>query len=160
MHHHHGYVWTGPKDRFDQEALRRPPCPDPPPPGGRPELVQRYREVAAAFPTCDLPPLETRNWLRKPSAQVRGTWADPRDAAAWLRDRLAEYAPRFASGDQRDLDRLTAVVGSVEARLRWHGDVSLGYYLERPAFLSLALVCCSPRLGLRALPCPLEGVTD
>ncbi len=27
--HHHGYLWTGPKDRFDEEALRRPPHPEP-----------------------------------------------------------------------------------------------------------------------------------
>ena len=23
--HHHAYLWTGPKERFDDEALRRPP---------------------------------------------------------------------------------------------------------------------------------------
>ncbi|MGZ3099813.1 hypothetical protein [Streptomyces sp. H72] len=157
--HHHGYLWTGPKPRFDQEALRRPPHPEPPPPGSRPELIQRYREVAAGFPSCDLPPLETRNWLRKPSAQVRGTWTDPRDAAAWLRDRLAEYAPRFASDAQWDAVRLAALVASAQARLGWGGDVSLGCYLERPAFLSVALVTCPPDGdgggGSRTPPCPL-----
>ncbi|MFI5854804.1 hypothetical protein [Streptomyces parvulus] len=155
--HHHGYLWVGPKSRFDQEALRRPPHPEPPPAGSRPELIQRYREVAAEFPACDLPPLETRNWLRKPSAQVRGTWADPGDAAAWLRARLAEYAPRFASFDQRDALRITAHVISAEARLAWGGDVSLGAYLERPGYLSLALVTCSPAGGPHGLPCPVPG---
>jgi hypothetical protein len=49
--HHHGYLWTGPKERFDAEALRRPPHPEPPPAGsGKPELIQRYREVVAEFP--------------------------------------------------------------------------------------------------------------
>lgn len=153
--HHHGYLWVGPKSRFDEEALRRPPHPEPPPAGSRPELVQRYREVAAEFPSCDLPPLETRYWLRKPRAQVRGTWPDARDAAAWLGDRLAEYAPRFASDAHRDALRLTGLVASAEARLGWGGDVSLGCYLERPAFLSLALVTCSPDDEPHGLPCPV-----
>ncbi|WP_217171436.1 hypothetical protein [Streptomyces sp. AC512_CC834] len=152
--HHHGYLWVGPKHRFDEEALRRPPHPEPPPVGSRPELVQRYREVAAEFPTCDLPPLETRNWLRKPRAQVRGTWPEASDAAAWLRDRLTEYAPRFMSDAQRETLRPDTLVASAEARLGWGGDVSLGYYLERPAYLSLALVTCSSTDESRALPCP------
>ncbi|MCC2267689.1 hypothetical protein LKM28_15420 [Streptomyces sp. CT1-17] len=153
--HHHGYLWVGPKSRFDQEALRRPPHPEPPPVGSRPEVVARYREVAAEFPSCDLPPLETRNWLRKPRAQVCGTWADPAEAAVWLGERLAEYAPRFMCGDaQRDVRWLSGVAASAEARLGWGGDVSLGYYLERPAFLSLALVSCFPDDESQPLPCP------
>ncbi len=155
--HHHGYLWVGPKARFDQEALRRPPHPDPPPPGSRPELIQRYREVAAEFPSCDLPPLETAYWLRKPPALVRGTWPDARDAVKWLGDRLAEYAPRFATPDHPDTGHLTALVASAEARLGWGGDVSLGYYLERPAYLSLALVTCSPNHGPLTVPCPTRS---
>ncbi|MFC9469664.1 hypothetical protein [Streptomyces coelicoflavus] len=58
------------------------------------------------------------------------------------------------SGAQRDALRPVALGASAEARLRSGGDVSLGYYLERPTFLSLALVTCSPKDGSRALPCP------
>ncbi|MEV6961055.1 hypothetical protein AB0M97_18030 [Streptomyces sp. NPDC051207] len=149
--HHHAYLWTGPKDRFDQEALRRPPHPEPPPPGSRPELIQRYREVAAAFPASDLPPLETAYWLVKPAALVRGTWDDAADAAAWLGERLAEYAHRFASEVTRDADRY---VRSAAQRLAAGADVSLGFYLERPSYLSLALVTCSPNRDQPTLPCP------
>ncbi|WP_328564677.1 hypothetical protein [Streptomyces coelicoflavus] len=153
--HHHGYLWVGPKPRFDQEALRRPPHPEPPPAGSRPELVQRYREVAVEFPSCDLPPLETRHWLSKPPGQVRGTWPDARDASGWLRDRVTEYAPRFMSDIQRDALRPVALAASAEARLSSGGDVSLGYYLERPTFLSLALVACSSEDASPAPPCPM-----
>ncbi|MDG9719264.1 hypothetical protein [Streptomyces sp. DH24] len=152
--HHHGYLWTGPKDRFDQEALRRPPHPEPPPPGSRPELVQRYREVASAFPASELPPLETAYWLLKPPALVRGTWGEAEDAAAWLGERLAEFAPRFAAGGGREGGYLARHVGSAVARLRAGGDVSLGFYLERPSYLSLALVTCSPNRERPELPCP------
>ncbi|WP_369390007.1 hypothetical protein AB5J72_21925 [Streptomyces sp. CG1] len=153
--HHHGYLWTGPKARFDQEAPRRPPHPEPPPEGSRPELIQRYREVAAEFPASDLPPLETAYWLVKPRSLVRGTWPEPKPATAWLSDRLTEYAPRFASEAERDPGRLTTLVASARERLASGRDVTLGFYLERPSYLSLALVTCSPNRESRELPCPL-----
>ncbi|MFI2434436.1 hypothetical protein [Streptomyces sp. NPDC018693] len=154
--HHHGYLWTGPKARFDEEALRRPPHPEPPSAGSRPELLQRYREVAAEFPASELPPLETAYWLVKPHSLVRGTWPDPKAASAWLSDRLTEYAPRFGSEAQRDGIRLTAIVASARERLASGCDVSFGFYLERPSYLSLALVTCSPNRQHSHLPCPVS----
>ncbi|WP_427920822.1 hypothetical protein [Streptomyces sp. cg40] len=155
--HHHAYLWTGPKARFDQEALRRPPHPDPPPPGSRPELIQRYREVAAEFPTSDLPPLETSYWLIKPRSLVRGTWAAPADAAAWLDGQLAAYRTRFANAAHQDARHLSVLVSSATARLASGHDSSYGFYLERPAYLSLALVTCSPNRARPNLHCPLDS---
>ncbi|WP_406445080.1 hypothetical protein OHB14_39075 [Streptomyces sp. NBC_01613] len=154
--HHHGYLWAGPKERFDNEALRRPPHPEPPPPESRPELIQRYREVEAGFPTADLPPQETAYWLVKPRSLVRGTWSEPKEAAAWLGERLAEYAPRFASERDRDVARLISLVNSIAARLDSGADVSLGFYLERPSYMSLAMVTCSPNRSKRELSCPVR----
>ncbi|NGO40953.1 hypothetical protein [Streptomyces ureilyticus] len=153
--HHHGYLWTGPKERFDHEALRRPPHPDPPPAGSKPELIQRYREVAAEFPTSDLPPLETAYWLIKPRTLVRGTWGDAKEAAAWLGEQLAQYAPRFTSEKDRDTTHLALRVNDAKERLGWGGDVSLGFYLDRPSYLSLAVVTCSPNRAAPELTCPL-----
>jgi hypothetical protein len=153
--HHHGYLWTGPKDRFDEEALRRPPHPEPPPPDSRPELVRRHRDVAATFPASELPPLETAYWLVKPRSLVRGTWDEARDAADWLAERLAEYAPRFTAGSGCGADSPGRHVASAVERLRAGGDVSLGFYLERPAYLSLALVTCSPNRARPELACPV-----
>ncbi|MFE9457381.1 hypothetical protein [Streptomyces californicus] len=154
--HHHGYLWSGPKKRFDDEALRRPPHPDPPPADGRPELFQRHREVRAEFPVVDLPPLETAYWLVKPRKLVRGTWEEPKEAAEWLGEQLTEYAPRFDSGTDREGARLPLLVNAAAERLGRGGDVSHGFYLERPAFLSLALVCCSPNRAEPGLECPLR----
>ncbi|MFC9912606.1 hypothetical protein [Streptomyces sp. NPDC127197] len=157
--HHHGYLWTGPKERFDQEALRRPPHPEPPPPpafndpaGER--LLQRYREVTAEFPTSDLPPLETAYWLIKPRSLVRGTWDEAKDAAAWLTERLTEYMHRFASERERGTTRLAVLINSAADRLESGRDVSYGFYLERPSYLSLALVTCSPNHSKPELACP------
>ncbi|MEW1832873.1 hypothetical protein [Streptomyces sp. NPDC088196] len=155
--HHHAYLWTGPKPRFDQEALRRPPHPEPPPPGSRPELIQRYREVSAEFPASDLPPLETAYWLVKPRTLVRGTWPGPTDAVAWLSEQLASHQARFASDAHRHAAHLAALVSSATERLTSGGDSSYGFYLERPAYLSLALVTCTPNRARPNLPCPLDG---
>ncbi|MFF7351824.1 hypothetical protein ACFZA1_04085 [Streptomyces filipinensis] len=152
--HHHGYLWVGTKDRFDQEALRRPPHPEPPPAGCKPELIQRYREVAAEFAVVDLPPLETAYWLVKPRSLVRGTWGEAKDAAAWVGARVAEYSPRFSSAWERDSTALGTLVATVAERLCSGGDVSLGFYLERPSYLSLAAVTCSPNRSKPELTCP------
>ncbi|OIK03995.1 hypothetical protein [Streptomyces monashensis] len=161
--HHHGYLWTGPKERFDNEALRRPPHPDPPPAPvsdgdvHAERLLKRYRDVAAEFPASDLPPIETAYWLVKPRSLVRGSWDDTQEAAVWLGRRLTEYAPRFAAAAQRDAGRLTTLVASARKRLASGGDVSLGFYLERPSYLSLAIVTCSPHRERGELPCPLSA---
>ncbi|MFJ8335534.1 hypothetical protein [Streptomyces sp. NPDC094437] len=153
--HHHGYLWTGPKERFDNEALRRPPHPDPPSAGSRPELIQRYREVAAEFPTSDLPPLETAYWLIKPRTLVRGTWDESKEAAYWLSEQLAVHAPRFASERDRDTTRLARLVNTAAEQLCSGADVSYGFYLERPSYLSLAVVTCSPNRANAELACPV-----
>ncbi|MGM7446577.1 hypothetical protein, partial [Streptomyces tunisiensis] len=128
--------------------------PDPPPAGSRPELIERYRQVAAEFRTSDLPPLETAYWLVKPRSLVRGTWEEAKEAVAWLGERLAEFAPRFAAEHDRDTARLARLVEAAAERLHAGGDVSYGHYLERPSYLSLAVVTCSPHRTLPELPCP------
>ncbi|UUU32502.1 hypothetical protein JIX56_22805 [Streptomyces sp. CA-210063] len=110
--------------------------------------------VAAEFPVVDLPPLETAYWLIKPPILVRGTWSEAKDAAAWLGERLAEYAHRFASGHDRDTTHLARLVDSAVERLNSGADVSLGRYLERPTYLAVALVTCSPNRSLPDLQCP------
>ncbi|WP_256640520.1 hypothetical protein [Streptomyces murinus] len=159
--HHHGYLWTGPKERFDNEALRRPPHPDPPPAPVSDQdvqaerLLKRYREVVAEFPTADLPPIETAYWLIKPRSLVRGTWEEAKEAASWLGERLAEYAPRFASDRDRDPMRLGRLVNAAAEQLHSGTDASYGFYLERPSYLSLAVVTCSPNRANAELACPV-----
>ncbi|MFJ1592151.1 hypothetical protein ACIOD0_18130 [Kitasatospora albolonga] len=158
--HYHGYLWTGDKKRFDKEGHRRPPG-APPPPSTREDdtdgnrLDQRYREAVTEFRTGDLPPMETALWLTKPGRLVRGTWPEPKDAATWLGEQLAEYAPRFLSESDRDSTRLATLGNSAAEQLGWGRDVSHGFYLERPSFLSVALVCCSPNRAAPDMPCPV-----
>ncbi len=119
------------------------------------QLLKRYREVVAEFPTSDLPPIETAYWLIKPRSLVRGTWDEPKEAAAWIGERLTEYAPRFASERDRDTTRLARLVSVAAEQLHSGTDVSYGFYLERPSYLSLAVVRCSPNRSNPELACPV-----
>jgi len=120
------------------------------------QLLKRYREVVAEFPTSDLPPIETAYWLIKPRSLVRGTWDGAKEAAAWLGERLAEYVPRFASERDRDTTRLAQLVSAAAEQLHSGADVSYGFYLERPSYLSLAVVTCSPNRSKPELACPAK----
>ncbi|MBO0657002.1 hypothetical protein J1792_30965 [Streptomyces triculaminicus] len=152
--HFHGYLWVGDKAIFDKESVRRPPLPVEPAMPSPPDVVERYRAAVAEWRVTDVPPLEVAYWLVKPAGLVRGTWAHPKDAARWLGDRLAEYAPRFAARSDRDATRLAQRVFHAAETLALGGDVSFGYYLRRPHFLSLAVVTCSPNRSAANRECP------
>ncbi len=153
--HVHGYLWTGEKTTFDKESVRRPPPSLAPTETGPDEVQQRYREAVAEWKTTDVPPIETAYWLMKPSRLIRGTWDEPKEAAEWLRERLTEHAPRFASDHDQDTTRLAVLVASAAERLTLGGDASLGFYLRGTLFLSVALVTCSPNRAEPELSCPL-----
>lgn len=150
--HFHGYLWAGDKAVFDKESIRRPPSPVEPVGSSAPDLVERYRQAVAEWQVTGVPPLETAYWLVKPAKLIRGTWGHPKEAAEWLGERLAEYAPHFALpiGPERIADK----VAYAAKTLGWGGDVSLGSYLRRPKFLSLALVTCSPNHAAPEQLCP------
>ncbi|MEU8582341.1 hypothetical protein [Streptomyces abikoensis] len=153
--HFHGYLWVGDKAVFDKESARRPPSHVEPTATSPPDVVDRYREAVAEWRVTAVPPLETKYWLVKPGKLIRGTWADPGEAIRWLGERLAEYAPRFASPADRDSAHLAETVAYAAETLGWGGDVSLGYYLGRPSFLSLSVVTCSPNRAGPDLDCPV-----
>ncbi|RKN09664.1 hypothetical protein [Streptomyces radicis] len=151
--HIHGYEWLGEKATFDREGTRRPVEREPTPQSPQ-DVIERYRRAAAEFPTSEVPPLETALWLMKPTAVIRGTWTEPKEAGEWLDLRLAELAPRYASAGDRDATRLTARVKAAVERLARGGDVSLGHYVKGTVFHSVALVTCSPNHTRPTLPCP------
>ncbi|MCX4906625.1 hypothetical protein [Streptomyces sp. NBC_00878] len=102
----------------------------------------------------EVPPIETAHWLLKPAGHIRGTWRNPQGASAWLGVRLVEYAPRFSGRRQQSAAWIADTVTSAAERLTGGCDVSLGFYLGHPLFLSLALVTCSPNRASPELLCP------
>ncbi|MET9646500.1 hypothetical protein AB0K71_11645 [Streptomyces syringium] len=153
--HHHGYAWIGEKKAFDKESIRRPPGQAPTATSAQ-EVLDRYREAVAEFPTSTVPPLQTAHWLMKPPSMVRGTWEEPEEAGGWLELQLIEFSPRFAVEAERDATRLALLVKAAVERLAWGGDVSIGHYLQGAVFHSVALVTCSPNRSAPDLPCPIR----
>ncbi|MFJ2646609.1 hypothetical protein ACIO1C_07790 [Streptomyces sp. NPDC087420] len=151
--HQHGYAWLGEKKAFDKESIRRPAGQAPAVTSDQ-EVHDRYREAVAVFPATGVPPIQTAHWLMKPPSMIRGTWEEPKEAGEWLGRRLAEFAPRFASAQDREGARLVLLVRAAVERLAWGGDVSLGQYLKGTLFHSVALVTCSPNRAAPDLPCP------
>lgn len=119
-------------------------------------MHDRYREAVTVFPASDVPPLQTAHWLMKLAVDDPGTWEEPKEAGAWLGLQLAEFAPRFASEQDREAARLGLLVRAAVDRLAWGGDVSLGHYLRGTVFHSVALVTCSPNRSAPGLPCPAQ----
>ncbi|MFK0218792.1 hypothetical protein ACIQWN_11480 [Streptomyces vinaceus] len=151
--HHHGYAWVGEKKTFDKESIRRP-AGQAPTASSEMEVHDRYREAVAVFPTTDVPPIQTAYWLMKPPSMIRGTWEEPKEAGEWLGLQLAEFAPRFASEQDREVTRLVLLVKGAVERLASGGDVALGQYLKGTVFHSVALVTCTPNRAAPDLPCP------
>ncbi|MEO3973158.1 hypothetical protein [Streptomyces sp. CAU 1734] len=151
--HHHGYAWLGEKQVFDRESIRRPPG-QVPTATSPPDVQDRHRQAMSEFPASDVPPIQTAHWLGKPASMVRGTWREPKEAGEWLRAQLEEFAPRFASEEDREPIRLVLLVNAAVERLAWGGDVSLGHYLKGTVFHSVAVVTCSPNRAAPDLPCP------
>lgn len=143
----------GEKKTFDRESVRRP-AGQAPTASSEMEVLDRYREAVAVFPATDVPPIQTAHWLMKPPSMIRGTWEEPKEAGEWLGLQLAEFAPRFASEQDREVTRLVLLVKGAVERLTWGGDVSLGHYLKGAVFHSVALVTCSPNRSDPDLPCP------
>ncbi|MBH1935850.1 hypothetical protein I5Q34_16510 [Streptomyces sp. AV19] len=154
--HFHGYLWVGDKADFDRERVRRPPSSVEPTGTSSPDVLERYREAVAEWRVTDVPPLEVAYWLVRPARLIRGTWDHPKPAADWAVERLAEYAPRFASPAERNRARCGRRGVRIARALTDGQDVSVGYYLARPHFLSLALVSCSPNRAVVELPCPAQ----
>ncbi|AUA11266.1 hypothetical protein GTZ89_22180 [Streptomyces sp. SID8382] len=151
--HIHAYSWLGEKELFDREARRR--LPDRPRPPVTAEDEEHYRTLLETFRRSELPPLETSLWLLKSRTLIRATFEEPKDAAAWLGRELTEHAPGFLSHQEADTARLARLVTTATDRLTHGTDVSIGFYLGRTSFLSLALVTCTPNHWLPGLPCPL-----
>ncbi|NJQ01859.1 hypothetical protein [Streptomyces zingiberis] len=157
--HFHGYQWVGEKSEFDRESRRRlpvEPWPSTDAVAGA-ERSEAYHVLTEEFLNSPVPPVEVALWLLKPAELVSGSWERADDAAGWLGARLAAYAPRFEPDADRSPAHLRGLVGRLTGTLQHGGDVSLGYYLGTPVFLSLAVVACSPERAEAGLPCPAKG---
>ncbi|MBO4258779.1 hypothetical protein GRC12_33670, partial [Streptomyces griseorubiginosus] len=62
---------------------------------------------------------------------------------------------RDEEGSRLSKHALARLVVSAAEHLHSGADVSYGFYLERPSYLSLAVVTCSPNRALPGAACPV-----
>ncbi|REK89890.1 hypothetical protein DY245_13230 [Streptomyces inhibens] len=152
--HWHGFgPWIGAPARYAQEGGRRPPHSILPAPGAREE--ERYREVAAEFPTSDLPPLMTGHWLIKRNQAVPDrTWTVVAETLNWLTKHYEENPP-FTREDGKQAYCTLAEKQAYAVDVLPRGvDVSWVHYTQSRNLFSAAVVCC-PNHFHPDVPCPL-----
>ncbi|MEV6245522.1 hypothetical protein AB0M38_04875 [Streptomyces sp. NPDC051742] len=112
-----------------------------------PDSAVRRREVPA-----DHPPIEIKDWLRRPGDQVVATFADVEAAVAWVEGELTQNPPvdqeHFPVWDRLERTRETL-------RLAAGNDVVYGHYSKAQQYVSRALIACPREAGQH---CPY-GVT-
>ncbi|GAA4909161.1 hypothetical protein ACFPM3_12065 [Streptomyces coeruleoprunus] len=133
--HHHGYLWLGTGLHQVKDGIRRAGHPD--------------------FATSPVPPLELAHWLLKPPAFVRGTWHDPKEAAAWFGEQVRPHTEAFVCRHDHEAlgDRIAQAADSAAGG----EDVSGGWWLTRQRYLGVYLIACTPHRFRPDYPCPLAG---
>ncbi|MGI5355887.1 hypothetical protein ACQI4E_11300 [Streptomyces sp. CA-252508] len=130
--HHHGYAWLGSGLDQVRDGVRRADHPE--------------------FPSSPYPPLELAHWLLKPDGFVRGTWAEPKEAAAWFADQVRAHAPAFTQEHDRDVPE-KRIIAAVDAAAGGE-DVAGGWWLTGRRFLGVYLIACTPHRFRPDCPCP------
>ncbi|MER5771013.1 hypothetical protein [Streptomyces sp. NPDC001985] len=134
--HWHGYgPWTGSRDTYAQEALRRP--------GSHPEDPH-----TRAFIASPLPPMQTGHWLlRTGQTTPDRTWSALSQALAWLAEIHAAHPPhgRYPGVDIK--------LAHARDALPRGTDVVWVHYTRTQHLVSLSVVCCPQRFH-PGIPCP------
>ncbi|SCL22083.1 hypothetical protein [Micromonospora inyonensis] len=135
--HWHGFgVWTGSREEYAKENLRRP---------GR-DLGD---EQTRAFLTNTMTPVQTGHaLLRRGQASAERTWTDVEGPLAWIRKTWSANPP---GGDVLPLEKHIEYDRGYLSR---GSDCSMGYYNAGLTFVSYSVVCC-PNLFFPDIPCPL-----
>ena len=141
--HWHGYgPWTGTRDEYGKEHLRRP--------GTSPD-----DEQTRAFIAETLPPVMTGHaLLRRHQTASDRTWTTVQDAVDWLTRIYADRPPYERSDGLRAYVPLEAMVRGAEGHLPLGKDTVWAYYGRNGAFVSYSVICC-PSFFHPDIPCPL-----
>lgn len=141
--HWHGYgPWTGSRDTYGQEGLRRP--------GTFP-----HDEETRTFLAQTLPPMEVGHWLmRRNQTAADRTWVNAPDAVDWLKKTYAANPPFVREDGKRAYLDLDTRIRYSEDSLSHGVDVCWVHYTKSSNLVSFSVVCCPHRFHPQT-PCPL-----
>lgn len=98
-------------------------------------------------------PFRLADWLRRPRRLIRSTFADPVEAAKWIRAQAEEVLPFLLHPEEAESLPLARREAGAADTLRWGGDVAWGFPLRDGRFASFSLISCPNRMAPE-LPCP------
>ncbi|MGW2513366.1 hypothetical protein ACWC0A_29005 [Streptomyces scopuliridis] len=101
------------------------------------------------FPSAQVMPLESADWLLKSAARIEATFTEPKEAADWYAEQLTHHTETFAGTYAPTADR-----DEIARRLAAGEDVVGGWWVTGGRFLSVNLVACSPHRLRRDYACP------
>ncbi|MFI7086969.1 hypothetical protein ACIBUR_25655 [Streptomyces anulatus] len=141
--HWHGYgPWTGSRDAYGQEALRRPG-------------VELNSEQTRAFVAATLPPLMTGHWLmRQNQTATDRTWTRVVGAVTWLKSTYEANPPAERDDGGRAYVTLEHKIAHAMDSLPRGVDVCWVHYTKSQSLISFSVVCCLNHHH-PGLPCPL-----
>ncbi|MEW2307957.1 hypothetical protein AB0918_04740 [Streptomyces sp. NPDC006864] len=141
--HWHGYgPWTGSRDAYGQEALRRPGA-------------EQNSEQTRAFVASTLPPLMTGHWLlRQNQTAVERTWTRVVGAVTWLQSTYEANPPADRDDGGRAHIALEDKIEYAMDALPRGVDVCWVHYTKSQSLISFSVVCCLSHHH-PGLPCPL-----
>lgn len=135
--HYHGFgPWTGTRDEFHKEHLRRP---------GRDPIDQQTRDFLAG----DMTPVQLgQELLRRTKVAPERTWTDVEEALDWFGKTWVANPP---GGDVLSLNK---TIEYSRGHLLRGSDICAGYYTPGFSFVSFSIICC-PNRFFPDIPCPL-----
>ncbi|MFD3910908.1 hypothetical protein [Streptomyces sp. NPDC058603] len=141
--HWHGYgPWTGSRDTYGQEGLRRP--------GAHPN-----DEQTRAFLASTMPPMQTGHWLmRRSQTSADRAWTDLADAVNWLKRTYGANLPVEREDSKQAYIDLDTKADYAEGALSRGSDAVWVHYTKSSNLVSFSVVCC-PHRFLPRIPCPL-----
>ncbi|WP_326611785.1 hypothetical protein OIE62_18325 [Streptomyces scopuliridis] len=101
------------------------------------------------FPSAQVMPLESADWLLKSAARIEATFTEPKEAANWYAEQLAHHTETFVGTYAPTSDR-----NEIARRLAAGEDIVGGWWVTGNRFLSVNLIACSPHRLRREYSCP------
>lgn len=96
--------------------------------------------AAARDTSIAVPPLVSRDWLKKPVSMREGSFAELEPVQEWMTAKVRIYAPKLLNRSAEEEALMWEKAGMAVERLRIGRDISWGHRLEGGRYLAIAVI--------------------
>ncbi|MEV0650170.1 hypothetical protein AB0I28_33415 [Phytomonospora sp. NPDC050363] len=101
---------------------------------------KRPTDAEARDNTVAVPPLQTVQWLKKPTSMRLLSTTHLDEVELWLAEQSDTYGPRLLNGTEEDILRMKEAVGYAMQRIKIGKPVVWGHWLTGGIYLALAII--------------------